>query len=135
MADLERVLTASEPPCRHRRCSRRPARYDLPRKMPASRCWLRAGTQLLLDLMLHRGVLIGVDSGVGERTMLDASKYAEHFPDERQTFELRDTKRAAIPRTAIPSPSALLLAALSRLEREFGDILRAQNSGRVDGAG
>jgi hypothetical protein len=65
--------------------------------------------------------------------MLDASKYAEHFPDEKQALELPDTKGIAVRRTTIPSP--LLLAALSRLEREFSDILRAQSPPPAGGSG
>lgn len=64
--------------------------------------------------------------------MLDASKYAEHFPDEKQALELPDTKDIAAPRATIPSP--LLLAALSRLEREFSDILRGQSSPHPGGS-
>lgn len=64
--------------------------------------------------------------------MLDAGRYAEHFPDEKQTLGLPETKLASIPRLANPSP--LLLATLSRLEREFSDILRAQSSARADGS-
>jgi hypothetical protein len=55
--------------------------------------------------------------------MFDAHKYAEHFPDERQdTLSAQAT--SATTRDALPSP--VLLAALRRLEREFSEILRAQ---------
>jgi hypothetical protein len=57
--------------------------------------------------------------------MLDADKYAEHFPDERPSFSVQDTKCVSVSEATTPSP--LLLAALSRLEREFSDILQAQN--------
>ncbi len=58
--------------------------------------------------------------------MFDASKYAEHFPDENQWSDELEAKRGLSQRLLLPSP--LLLAALSRLEREFSDILRAQRS-------
>lgn len=64
--------------------------------------------------------------------MLDASKYAEHFPDEKKAFEVQDTACVSFPLPMTPSP--LLLAALSRLEREFSDILRAQNAAQTDGS-
>jgi len=54
--------------------------------------------------------------------MLDASKYAEHFPDENQQAETPDNASAA--RLVAPSPA--LLAALYQLEREFKEILLAQ---------
>lgn len=54
--------------------------------------------------------------------MLDASKYAEHFPDESQQTETPDAASA----TGLVAPSPALLAALSRLEQEFKEILRAQ---------
>jgi hypothetical protein len=57
--------------------------------------------------------------------MLDASKYAEHFPDERQAvLSVQATAAAAL--AALPPPPPGLLAALGRLEREFSEILRAQ---------
>jgi hypothetical protein len=58
--------------------------------------------------------------------MFDASKYAEHFPDESQCSDGPKAKRGLSQQLPLPSP--LLLAALSRLEREFSDILRAQQS-------
>jgi hypothetical protein len=64
--------------------------------------------------------------------MLDASRYAEHFPDEKQTFEIQDIRSVSILRAMTPTP--LLLAALSRLEREFSDILRAQNPAQTGGS-
>ena len=57
--------------------------------------------------------------------MLDARQYAEHFPDEYQSPEMSESDRASMQKAVKSSP--LLLAALSRLEREFRDILRAQN--------
>ncbi|HTV36749.1 MAG TPA: hypothetical protein VMF12_09980 [Xanthobacteraceae bacterium] len=54
--------------------------------------------------------------------MLDASKYAEHFPDESQRSEAPD----ATSTSRLVAPSPALLAALSQLEREFREILRAQ---------
>jgi hypothetical protein len=64
--------------------------------------------------------------------MLDADKYAEHFPDERPSFEAQDIKAVSASQATTPSP--LLLAALSRLEREFSDILRAQNPVPTNGS-
>jgi hypothetical protein len=63
--------------------------------------------------------------------MLDASKYAEHFPDEKHSFDIRDLSRVSNSQTM--PPTLLLLAALSRLEKEFSDILRAQNSAQTGG--
>jgi len=57
--------------------------------------------------------------------MLDASKYTQYFPDESRQSESAATP-AASPRTVAPSPS--LLSALSQLEREFREILRAQQA-------
>lgn len=55
--------------------------------------------------------------------MLDAGKYAEHFPDESQNAELQPAQSAPAPHVVRPT----LLAALSDLEREFREILqRAQ---------
>lgn len=56
--------------------------------------------------------------------MLDASKYAQHFPDESHFAEIPGTK--AVPSCPLVAPPASLLAALVRLEREFGEILRTQ---------
>jgi hypothetical protein len=56
--------------------------------------------------------------------MLDASKYAQHFPDECQQSETPDVTSA--PR--LPGSGSALLAALCRLEREFREILRAEKS-------
>ena len=54
--------------------------------------------------------------------MLDASKYAQHFPDESQPSETSDAASAS--RLVAPSPA--LLAALQQLEKEFKEILQAQ---------
>lgn len=65
--------------------------------------------------------------------MLDASKYAQYFPDESQQSDPVATPAAmarAAARTVAPSPS--LLAALSQLEREFTEILRAQQPEPTD---
>jgi hypothetical protein len=56
--------------------------------------------------------------------MLDASKYAQHFPDESHLAETPGTKPAYD--CTLVAPSASLLAALVRLEREFKEILRTQ---------
>ena len=59
--------------------------------------------------------------------MLDASKYAQHFPDEGHLAEIPGAK----PVSECPplvAPSASLLAALVRLEREFEEILRSQQA-------
>jgi hypothetical protein len=56
--------------------------------------------------------------------MFDASKYAEHFPDERRDMPSAQAMSAAML-DGLPPPPALL-AALGRLEREFSEILRAQ---------
>ena len=58
--------------------------------------------------------------------MLDASKYAQHFPDESHLAETPDAKPASA--CALVAPSASLLAALIRLEREFAEILRGQQA-------
>jgi hypothetical protein len=57
--------------------------------------------------------------------MLDMSKYAEHFPDERQDVPSGQAT-AASAHDALPPPSPALLTALSQLEKEFSEILRAQ---------
>jgi len=61
--------------------------------------------------------------------MLDASKYAQHFPDESQRSD-SETTPAPVAQTVAPSPS--LLAALSQLEREFREILRTQQAEPTD---
>ena len=61
--------------------------------------------------------------------MLDASKYAQHFPDESQQSDSEATA-ASVAHAVAPSPS--LLAALSQLEREFREILRAQQPEPTD---
>ncbi len=58
--------------------------------------------------------------------MLDASKYAQHFPDESHLAETPGTK--PVSDCKLVAPSASLLAALVRLEREFQEILRAQQT-------
>jgi len=58
--------------------------------------------------------------------MLDASKYAQHFPDEGHLAEIPGTKPVADCR--LIAPPASLLAALVRLEREFAEILRTQQA-------
>jgi hypothetical protein len=55
--------------------------------------------------------------------MLDAGKYAQHFPDENHQSGALGAK-SAWAKAVTPTP--LLLAALSRLEREFREILRTQ---------
>lgn len=50
--------------------------------------------------------------------MLDASKYAEHFPDESQRLETPDSASAS----GLVAPSPALLAALRQLEKEFKEI-------------
>jgi len=62
--------------------------------------------------------------------MLDMSKYAEHFPDERQDIPSAQTT-AASAQDALP-PTPALLTALSRLEREFSEILRTHRSEAAD---
>jgi hypothetical protein len=62
--------------------------------------------------------------------MLDASKYEEYFPAESEPAATADAKTASAPHTVAPSPS--LLAALSQLEKEFKEILRAQESEPTD---
>jgi hypothetical protein len=56
--------------------------------------------------------------------MLDTSKYARDFPDDN----LQPDSPAG---AGVAAPSAALLAALHKLEREFSEILRAQ-SGQSD---
>jgi hypothetical protein len=58
--------------------------------------------------------------------MLDASKYTQHFPDESHLAEMPDAKPAS--GCLLVAPSASLLAALVRLEREFKEILRTQQA-------
>lgn len=65
--------------------------------------------------------------------MFDASKYAQHFPDEGHLAEIPGTE--PVSRCQFTAPSASLLAALVRLEREFAEILRSQQTeptGRSD---
>jgi hypothetical protein len=62
--------------------------------------------------------------------MLDMSKYAEHFPDERQDVADARTTAASASDTVPPSPA--LLTALSQLEKEFSEILRAQQPEATD---
>jgi hypothetical protein len=67
---------------------------------------------------------------VAEGRMLDGRKYAEHFPDERQDVP-SDPTVAASTQDALP-PSPALLTALSQLEKEFSEILRAQQADGSD---
>ena len=70
--------------------------------------------------------------------MLDASKYAQHFPDESHLAEIPGAKKIPstkeIPGTKpvsdcqLTAPPASLLAALVRLEREFAEILRTHQT-------
>lgn len=62
--------------------------------------------------------------------MLDMSKYAEHFPDERQDVPSAQTA-AASAQDALPLSPALLTA-LSQLEKEFSEILQAQQPDVTD---
>ena len=55
--------------------------------------------------------------------MLDASNYAQHFPDEDHPSGALGAKPAPVKALA---PTRSLLAALSRLEKEFREILRTQ---------
>jgi hypothetical protein len=63
--------------------------------------------------------------------MLDMSKYAEHFPDERQDVPSAQTA-APSAGDVLPPPSPALLTALSQLEKEFSEILRAQQPEATD---
>lgn len=58
--------------------------------------------------------------------MLDASKYAQHFPDESHLAAIPGTE--PVSPCQLIAPPASLLAALVRLEREFAEILRAQQT-------
>jgi len=69
---------------------------------------------------------------VAEGRMLDMSKYAEHFPDERQDVPSVQTAAASAPDALPPSPA--LLTALSQLEKEFTEILQAQQPDATDGS-
>ncbi|MGD0024061.1 MAG: hypothetical protein ABSC37_05440 [Xanthobacteraceae bacterium] len=60
--------------------------------------------------------------------MLDAAKYAQHFPDENREPETPRAKPVSAAYAMRPS----LLAALSKLEREFREILQAQRSEHAD---
>jgi len=62
--------------------------------------------------------------------MFDASKYAQHFPDEQQNIPRLQAAAAAALGGPLPSPA--LLAALCRLEKEFSEILRAQQPEATD---
>jgi len=74
--------------------------------------------------------------------MLDMSKYAEHFPDERQDVPSAQTTAAPAqdlaPQDLAPQdlapPSPALLTALSQLEKEFSEILRTQQPESADGS-
>ena len=63
--------------------------------------------------------------------MLDASKYAQHFPDESHLAEIPGTK--PVSNCQLTAPPASLLAALVRLEREFAEILRTQQTEPTSG--
>lgn len=64
--------------------------------------------------------------------MLDMSKYAEHFPDERPDIPSARTTAASAQDLRPPTPA--LLTALSQLEKEFSDILQAQQPDTTDGS-
>jgi hypothetical protein len=63
--------------------------------------------------------------------MLDTSKYARDFPDDNPKPD--SPEGGTVSASPTVAPSAALLAALKKLEKEFSEILRAQ-SGRVDGS-
>jgi hypothetical protein len=63
--------------------------------------------------------------------MLDTSKYARDFPDDNAKSD--SPEGGAVSASPAVAPSAALLAALQKLEKEFSEILRAQ-SGQVDGS-
>jgi hypothetical protein len=63
--------------------------------------------------------------------MLDTSKYARDFPGDNPQPD--SPAGGAASDSGAVAPSAALLAALHKLEKEFGEILRAQ-SGRSDGS-
>ena len=65
--------------------------------------------------------------------MLDMSKYAEHFPDERQ-HDVADARATAASASDTVPPSPALLTALCQLEKEFSEILRAQQPEATDGS-
>lgn len=65
--------------------------------------------------------------------MLDAAKYAQHFPDEGENRQ-PETSRAK-PVSALETMRPSLLAALYKLEREFREILQAQRSEHTDPSG
>lgn len=59
--------------------------------------------------------------------MLDANKYAQYFPDESHQFATPGAAR--VPAQGV---TASLLAALAQLEKEFKEILRAQQAEPID---
>lgn len=63
--------------------------------------------------------------------MLDASKYARDFPDDNAQPDSAAGGTASDSHAV--APSAALLAALEKLEKEFSEIIRTQ-SGQVDGS-
>ena len=63
--------------------------------------------------------------------MLDMSKYEQDFPDDNPNSD--SSADGAVSGSPAVTPSAALLAALEKLEKEFGEILRSQ-SGQVDGS-
>lgn len=67
----------------------------------------------------------------GEGLMLDASNYAQHFPDESTQPEVPAAQPVPVRQAVTPS----ILAALCELENEFRDILqRAQQPEPTDPA-
>ena len=62
--------------------------------------------------------------------MLDAVKYTEFFPDEKQQTETSSNKLSSLGCQIRPA----LLAALQQLEKEFSQILRAQGVELSDGS-
>jgi len=63
--------------------------------------------------------------------MLDTSKYARDFPDDKPQSD--SPAEGTVSNSPAVAPSAALLAALEKLEKEFSEILRAQ-SGQSDGS-
>jgi hypothetical protein len=63
--------------------------------------------------------------------MLDMSNYERDFPDDNPNPD--SPADGAVSSSPVVPPSAALLAALEKLEKEFGEILRLQ-SGQVDGS-
>jgi hypothetical protein len=57
--------------------------------------------------------------------MLDTSKYARDFPDDNPQPD--SPANGSVSESPTVPPSAALLAALEKLEKEFCEILRAQS--------